>query len=222
MAAVPFIRPGAALAVALAVLAGVAGCGRDADPAPTPTPTSAASGPVPSSAVPSSAVPSGAVPDGASSSAAVPPSAAPVPTRSTAPAPAGSGRCHTSELSVAFGPVNAGAGQRQGTVILQNESARRCTIFGFGGLQVLDAARRPLPVVLRRVGPAPTLVRFGPRSDQITKTIGWGAIPAGVACVRPVYVLVTPPDETDPLTARWPYGAVCSGRIDGFAYGAGR
>jgi hypothetical protein len=37
-----------------------------------------------------------------------------------------------------------------------------------------------------------------------------------------VYVLVTPPDETDPLTARWPYGPVCGGRIAGSAYGAAR
>jgi hypothetical protein len=105
-------------------------------------------------------------------------------------------------------------------VILKDESTRRCTIFGFGGLQVLDAARHPLPVTLSRVGAAPTLVRFGPRSNLIGKTISWGAIAAGVTCVQPVYVLVTPPDETAPLTARWPYGSVCGGRIAGSAYGA--
>ena len=225
MASLSLIRPGAGLVVALAVLAGVAGCGRDADPSTAPTTAPVTAPPVTTPAVPSSAVPSGAVP-----SSAVPSNGVPAPTRSTsatatrAPtgAPVGIERCHTSELSAAFGPADAGAGQRQGTVILQNRSTRRCTILGFGGLQVLDAARRPLPVTLSRVGPPAVLVRFGPRSNQIGKTITWGAIPAGRTCVRPVYVLVTPPDETDPLTARWPYGAVCSGQIAGFAYGAER
>jgi hypothetical protein len=133
----------------------------------------------------------------------------------------GGSRCHTGDLSLAFGPVRAGAGQREGTVILQNESSRRCTITGFGGLQLLGAGRRPLPVALSRVGPAPRTVTFGPRSDQISKTVSWTVVPGGARCVRPAYAAVTPPDETTSLTARWPYGPVCGGRIAGTAYGVG-
>jgi hypothetical protein len=201
---------GAALAAALAVAAGAAGCGSDPEPAAAPPSTAAGqttSGPAPATGT-GTAAPGGSSP--------APGTSAPA---GTTAAPA-AGRCHTSELSLAFGPVRAGAGQRQGTVILQNRSTRRCTLFGYGGLQLLDAARRPLPVTLRRVGTAPTLIRFGPRSDQVSKPISWSAIPSGQGCVQPVYVLVTPPDETDPLTARWPYGPVCGGRIDGSAYGS--
>lgn len=206
-------RTGAAVAASLAALAVLSGCGRDDGPAaappPSPVATSAASTAAP-------AAPAGSTTAPAPVASATTPRAA----GTKAPtSPAGSSRCHTSELSVAFGPVDAGAGQRHGTVLLQNRSGRRCTIFGFGGLQVLDAARRPLPVALTRVGAAPTLVRFGLRSDIVPKGISWGAIPAGVTCARPAYVLVTPPDETDPLTARWPYGPVCGGRIAGSAYG---
>ena len=215
-------RSGAALAASLAILAVTSGCGREAGPAAAPSSPPVLTSAAPPSAVPSSAVPSSAGSSGGQSSVAPTTTRRPtVPTTgaTSTTAPAGTGRCHTSELGLAFGPVDAGAGQRHGTVLLQNESSRRCTIFGFGGLQVLDAARRPLPVALSRVGSPPTLVRFGPRSNVIGKTITWGAIPAGVTCVRPVYVLVTPPDETAPLTARWPYGPVCGGRIAGFAYG---
>lgn len=146
------------------------------------------------------------------------------PARS-APASPGSSRpvtdrCHTSELSLAFGPVDAGAGQRHGTLILQNRSNRRCTILGFGGLQLLDAAKRPLPTTLTRVGQAPRLVRFGPRSDQIARQISYPVVPSGsTPCVTPVFAAVIPPDETAHLVARWPYGRVC-GTIAGEAYGA--
>lgn len=206
-------RSGAALA-ALAVLVGISGCGRAADPVAAPSSTGTVA---PSTVAPTTAPTTAAPVPTTAAPTTRPPAAAPSTGATSAP---GTGRCHTSELSVAFGPVDAGAGQRHGTVLLQDESSRRCTLFGFGGLQVLDAARHPLPVTLSRVGAAPTLVRFGPRSNVIGKTISWGAIPAGVACVRPVYVLVTPPDETAPLTARWPYGQVCGGRIAGSAYGA--
>jgi hypothetical protein len=206
----PRRRLGVALA-AVAVLVVVAGCARD--DGPPASPSSAAPAPA-ATATAGTPVTTGEGGVGHSASAAHPAPATP------AQPAAGPGRCHTSELSLAFGPAQAGAGQRQGVVILKNESARECTILGFGGLQVLDAARRPLPVELERVGPSPTLVRFGPRSNEITKAISWTAVPSDSGCVQPVYVLVTPPDETDPLTGQWPYGAICGGRLAGFAYGA--
>jgi hypothetical protein len=211
-----FRRTGVAVAASLAVLAALSGCGQDSSPAAAPS--SPAAGTTTAAATTAAAATAAATT--AAPTSAAPSSAAPTTPRATgSTVAAGSSRCHTSELSVAFGPVDAGAGQRHGTVILQDRSTRRCTLFGFGGLQVLDAAKRPLPVTLSRVGGKPVLIRFGPRSNQIAKTISWGAIPAGVSCVTPVYVLVTPPDETDPLTARWPYGQVCGGRIAGSAYG---
>lgn len=143
-------------------------------------------------------------------------------TRPVAPAAGASAtyRCRTAELSLILGPVDAAAGQRRGTVVLQNQGDRRCSITGFGGLALLDAAGRPLPVTLTRVGPAPRAVTFGPRSDQISKVISWTVVAGDGACVEPVTVLVTPPDETQPLSAPWTYGRVCGGRIDGRAFGA--
>lgn len=147
----------------------------------------------------------------------------PTATRPVAPAAGASptARCRTADLSLVLGPVDAAAGQRQGRVVLQDQGGRRCSITGFGGLALLDAAGRPLPVTLTRVGPAPRAVTFGPRSDQISKAISWTVVAGDGGCVEPATVLVTPPDETEPLRAPWTYGRVCGGRIDGRAFGAG-
>ena len=48
-------------------------------------------------------------------------------------------RCHTSELSASLPAGNPGAGPRYATLSLTNTSARTCTVFGYGGLQPLDA-----------------------------------------------------------------------------------
>ncbi len=137
------------------------------------------------------------------------------------PTPAASDRCHTDELSLVLGAVAGGAGQRQASLVLQSDGDRQCSITGFGGLALLDAAGDPLPVTLTRVGPTPTAVTFGPRSDQVSKVISWTVVSGDSGCVEPASVLVTPPDETASLEAPWTYGPVCGGRIEGRAFGAG-
>lgn len=76
-------------------------------------------------------------------------------------------------------------------------------------------------MALTRVGPAPRTVTFGPRSDQVLKTVSWTIVPGGARCVRPAYALVTPTDETTSLSGRRPYGPVCGGRLAGTVYGVG-
>ena len=191
-----------------AVLA-VAACGTTAPPSAPPT---VSAGPVASPA------PSPAAPATRSPAAASPTATRPVAPVAGSPA---EDRCRTGELDLVLGPVDAGAGQRRGTVVLQNRGARRCSLTGFGGLELLDAAGRPLPVALTRVGPPPRTVTFGPRSDQIDKVISWTVVPGDGGCVEPATVVVTPPDETTSLRAPWTYGPVCGGRIDGHAYGVG-
>jgi hypothetical protein len=127
-------------------------------------------------------------------------------------------RCHTSEVSVAFGPEDAAAGNRMGTVVLRNTSSRTCTVFGYGGLQLLDAARKPLPNGLTRdPSPAPVLLRLSPGAKAY-KDFRFGVVPSGSGtCPTPAYAQVTPPDETDNLLVRWPYGPVC-GAVMGRSY----
>ncbi|HEY6744970.1 MAG TPA: DUF4232 domain-containing protein [Mycobacteriales bacterium] len=139
------------------------------------------------------------------------------PTSSEGSAPA-TDRCHTGEFTAAFGPEDAGAGNRNATVVLTNKGGRTCTVFGYGGLQPLDAAGKPITTLkLTRQPPAPTLLRVAPGA-KVYKGIHWTVMPSpGETCSIPASAQVTPPDETDHITLKWPFGTVC-GTIDGRAY----
>jgi len=77
------------------------------------------------------------------------PSAIPTPTvYSRLPVPAGTLRCHTAQLEVAFVGVGAAAGNVEGTFELRNKSAAPCWVYGFVGFQTLDGNGRPIPRTL--------------------------------------------------------------------------
>lgn len=197
--------------VAAAALVGVAGCGGgdgttigSARPASGST---AASTPAPASApAGSTADPTGSGSSGTGSSGG-----------EGGPS---SSRCHTSELTASVKESDAAAGNRYATLLLTNRSQRTCTVFGYGGLQPLDAAKKQLPITLTRDtgGPA-TPVRLAPGAN-VGRTIHWGAVPSGSQpCPTPAYASIIPPDETDPLVIGWSLGPVCGGRMDGWPYG---
>ncbi len=158
----------------------------------------------------------------------VPTQAAPTPitaSRSTAPGP---DRCHTADLAARLRALDSAAGQRYVAVVLTNRSTRTCVVYGYGGVQLLDAARRPLPTnqVRDRLVP-PRLVRLGPGASAYSR-LHWGVVPTGTESQTgpceptPAHLLVTPPDETQPITVAWSYGPACQqGRIDQTAYAAG-
>jgi hypothetical protein len=165
----------------------------------------------PSATAPTSAAPTSAATTGTSETG-------PSPTRSEGSAPA-TDRCHTGEFTAAFGPEDAGAGNRNASVVLTNKGGRTCTVFGYGGLQPLDAAGKPVTTLkLTRVSPpAPTLIKVAPGA-KVYKGIHWTVMPSpGEKCSSPASAQVTPPDETDHITLKWPFGTVC-GTIDGRPY----
>jgi Domain of unknown function (DUF4232) len=200
-------RTGRYLVPGIAATLLLAGCGGDdgttiGDPTPTSTGVTA----------PTSAAPTGA--DTTTATGTTPAA----PTRSEGSAPA-TDRCHTGEFTAAFGPEDAGAGNRNASVVLTNRGGRTCTVFGYGGLQPLDAAGKPITTLtLTRVNPpAPALLRVAP-GGKVYKGIHWTVIPSsGQKCSSPASAQVTPPDETDHITLKWPFGTVC-GTIDGRPY----
>lgn len=131
-------------------------------------------------------------------------------------------RCHTSQLAGSIKDPHAGAGQRGAELELRNKSKEACTLYGYGGLQLIDAAGKNLPTKLDRTpNPAPLTLSLRP-GDAATTSLRWGAVgePKNGACeATPARALVTPPDEQDPLTVNWDSGAVCDhGAITGTAY----
>src|ERR1700736_5090540 len=100
-------------------------------PSPTPTlsPPAPFAPPVPS---PAEASPS--------------PSAAPSPTvYPRLPVPAGTARCHTSQLGVAFITGGAAAGNLEATFEMRNTSTTGCWVYGYVGFQALDRIGLRLP-----------------------------------------------------------------------------
>lgn len=197
--------------------------------------------------------PSTASPPAGEVAAAAAPSAATAGTASRAPLPstaartaargaggtgtaAGSGtgvpvgpvdRCRTSELSGSLVAGSPGAGQRYATLVLRDTGGRTCTVDGYGGLGLVDAAGHPLPTLQVRVpSPAPRAVVLGP-GDAVSAALHWSAVaaagdrPQGDCQPVAAALQVIPPDETGALSVPWSGGPVCgSGRIDQQAYAA--
>jgi hypothetical protein len=118
-------------------------------------------------------------------------------------------RCHTSGLSAAVGPGDAGAGQRSFAVALTNQSGHTCTLRGFPGAAFTDAEGEQL-------GPDPRRVERAP-AEKITLAAGesaWAALSfpnpglTGATTAKPETLLVTPPDERRSLSVRWENGEV--------------
>ncbi|MDQ6875696.1 MAG: DUF4232 domain-containing protein [Actinomycetota bacterium] len=122
-------------------------------------------------------------------------------------------------------PGSPGAGQRYATIVLTNHGSSICLLYGYGGMQLLDAARHPLPTKMHRVAsPAPRRIEFRPGASASSQ-LHWTAVPgsedvAGPACQPvPAFAEITPPDQRDFLMVAWSMGSVCQqGSIDQNAY----
>jgi len=136
--------------------------------------------------------------------------------------------CRTAQLTVApdrlaNGATNgdAGVGNLALMYRLHNRSAQACTLYGYPGIQLLDANRRPLPTRLTWSrsaylfnSPPARLVRLNPGGDAFF-ALGWNHVasaPANRPCPRVPYMLVTPPNERTSLLL--PDGPdSCDGRL---------
>jgi Protein of unknown function (DUF4232) len=126
-------------------------------------------------------------------------------------------RCHTSDLSGRLGSIQGAAGSRFGPLVLKNRSSHTCTLFGFVGGQLYDAAGRPIPTRIVRDHSHPEHAVTVAPGHSAFADLHWSAIPSGGAhrCPQPHTFAVTPPDERTQLRVRWTAGRVCGhGRID--------
>src|SRR5439155_18898063 len=96
-------------------------------------------------------------------------------------------RCHTADLSGRLGVIQGAAGSRFGPVVLTNRSHHTCTVFGYIGGQLYNAAGRKLTTRIVRDHSRPEhTVTVGPGHSAFAD-LHWAAIPSGSAsrCPQP-------------------------------------
>ncbi|MEV0634901.1 DUF4232 domain-containing protein [Streptomyces sp. NPDC050619] len=205
-------RRAALLASAVAVTGILTSCGGGADTASTPrtesgTAVPATGGPTTASAASDTGPTTGTATPRAQPSDSV----APIPTATVSEPEsetAAGGRCHTSELRASVGRNNPGAGQENFPVVLTNTSSRTCTVHGYPGAAFLDASGKQLGPDPKRSADSPTTVTLAPgRSAWAGLTFSNPEV-SGARSATPKALLVTPPDERDPLTVKWTGGEV--------------
>ncbi len=125
-------------------------------------------------------------------------------TSSSTTVPSTGTRCHTSQLQARVVASEGAAGTIHLTVALVNTSKAACTIQGYPGVAFQDAAGHSFiddPVRDPALPPGATLgvVRVQPgQSGQFV--LSFNDVERGSApCSTATRVIVTPPDETDPL-----------------------
>jgi hypothetical protein len=113
--------------------------------------------------------------------------------------------------------AEAGAGNRYGKLVVTNNGAAPCSLNGYSGLQLQDAAGNPLPTDLQRTpdpSPAPLMLAPG---TAAAANLHWTVVPTGdepvdKPCqVEPAKAAAIPPDETEPMSVSWGLGPVCAG-----------
>ncbi|MGW2824551.1 DUF4232 domain-containing protein [Streptomyces sp. NPDC001443] len=135
--------------------------------------------------------------------------ATPGTTGGRAPGAADGTRCHTSQLRASVGRNDPGAGQENFPLVLTNSSARTCTLYGFPGAAFLDGAGRQVgPDPKRTSGQKPTTVKLAPGQSAWAGLTFANPEISEASTAIPDWLLITPPDEQDPLKVHWTAGKV--------------
>lgn len=133
--------------------------------------------------------------------------------------------CLSDALSGTVESMDAAAGTRYVTLVVRNKSKVACTLWGYGGLELVNITKEGIPTnVVRTLDPAPTLVTLAP-GKEAGKILHWTVVatgdePAEGPCQPAAAGIdVTPPDATTPFLVEYQFGAVCDhGKLETSAY----
>lgn len=151
-------------------------------------------------------------------SATATPSTSPSVTAAATPIAAAAGAasvCSSTDLKVAITPATGGnaAGTAYYTLGLTNDSQRSCTITGYPGVSLVDAAGAQLGDAASRNAAQPVVTLTLGLGQAAYATVGLpdaGNFPPGQCTANSTNVRVFPPAQTTALTA--PFAAqACSG-----------
>jgi Protein of unknown function (DUF4232) len=117
-------------------------------------------------------------------------------------------RCRLSQLALAQPKSTGAAGSVRMRFVFTNISATTCKLFGFPGMQLLNARGAALPTYVRRG--ASSVVPAEPEADVVMTHsqhasfyAGYSDVPAGAqACKVSTSVEVTPPNDTKHFTLK--------------------
>lgn len=117
-------------------------------------------------------------------------------------------RCHTSELRATVGGNDPGAGQENFPVVLTNSSHRTCTLRGYPGAAFVDGSGKQLGPDPKRSPGSPSTVTLAPGKSAWAGLTFSNPEISGAKTATPATLVVTPPDERDPLEVAWKGGKV--------------
>lgn len=132
-------------------------------------------------------------------------SATPGPTTSATPSrttsTAAVARCHTSQLAGSLGQAQGAAGSIITPILLTNRSGEPCTVTGYAGVSLVDAAGTQIGKPAARDGSGGAVVRLAPNATaSFTIRTENPGVSNGEGCTQPsTKVKVFPPGELDPL-----------------------
>jgi hypothetical protein len=196
-------RRAALLAGSVAMLGLLAGCGSGDGTSSAPRTESGTAAPASGSATPSGSGTEGD--DGTGAPSGVPTDAV---SNSLTPSAVSGTRCHTSELGASVGRNNPGAGQENFPVVLTNRSSRTCTLHGYPGTAFVDASGKQLGPDPKRSSAGSETVSLAPGQSAWAGLSFANPEVSGAGTATPAALLVTPPDEEDPLKVAWKAGEV--------------
>ncbi|MET8822211.1 DUF4232 domain-containing protein [Streptomyces rochei] len=191
------VRRTALLASAAALLGLVGACGSESSTSTAPRPTQAPR--------------TTTVDPGAATGAATTPAATAAPSDTAGSASASArtdGRCRTGELRAEVGRVDPGAGQRNFPIVLTNTSDRTCTVRGYPGAAFVDASGGQLGPDPVRAPSSPGTVTLAPGKSAWAGLSFSSPQISGARTATPAALLVTLPDEHDPIRVAWTAGEV--------------
>jgi len=149
------------------------------------------------------------------------PAGAPTPPgQSTTPSSVLS-RCRSANLALTMGSQSAAAGSASAVFVLTNEGSSSCSLYGYPGMQMLDASGQPIPTIVVRGGgdaatrAKPSSVVLQPQA-QASFVAYWGEVPVGAetSCPASAKLEVTAPDDYHYLVIAATLAPCSSGTIN--------
>lgn len=205
----PARRRAALLASAVAVLGLLTACGSENGTASSPSTLSGTAGPATDgSGSDSPAESPNATQSGSSSDTGSSSGTGTTPSEGVSASGSVSTRCHTSQLRASVGKNDPGAGQENFPIVLTNTASHTCTVRGYPGAAFADSSGKQLGPDPKRSSGTPETVTLDPGQSAWAGLTFSNPEVSGAKAATPATLVVTPPDEKDPLKVNWTGGPV--------------